>query len=149
MSSSKISPETLLNIQNVLADYCIALDDHNFQLLHQVFTPETVANYGAVTDGNNDIRGVESIIAKVEQVLKNNRTQHALSTQRMTFRDDGSCDVRTYFQAHTFSTVAGGEFSHTTFFGYYQDHLREVEPGQWRILERKVNGHVSTPAELM
>lgn len=143
MSSPKVSSETLLNVKNVLADYCIAIDDQNFQLLHQVFTPDTIANYGTVTEGNNDIRGVDSIIAKVEEVLKDKRTQHALSTQRITLLPDGSCDVRTYFQAHTFGTDANGELSHTTFFGYYDDHLTEVAEGTWRILKRTVSGHVS------
>src|SRR5215469_2897543 len=142
MSNSKVSAETILNIQNTLADYCIAVDDQNYQLLRKVFTPDTVANYGAVTDGNDDIRGVDSFITKVEEALKNKRTQHALSTQRITFRGDGSCDVRTYFQAHTFSDDPETGLRHTTFFGYYDDNLKEVGPQTWRILQRKVNGHV-------
>src|SRR6266480_1244588 len=143
MSNSEVSAETILNIQNTLANYCIALDDQNFQLLRKVFTPDTVANYGAVTGGNDDIRGVDSIITKVEEVLKNLRTQHALSTQRITFREDGSCDVRTYFQAHTFSDNPETGLRHTTFFGYYDDNLKEVGTQTWRILERKVKVHVS------
>jgi len=142
MSNSKISAETILNIQNTIADYCIALDDQNFELLHKVFTPDTVANYAAVTDGNDEIRGVDSFISKVEKVLKNTRTQHALSTQRITFKDDGSCDVRTYFQAHIFTEDPETGVRHTTFFGYYDDNLKEVGTQNWRILKRKVNGHV-------
>jgi|SRR5579871_32236 len=142
MSNSEVSPQTILNIQNTLANYCIALDDQDFQLLHKVFTPDTVANYGAVTSGNDDIHGVDSIITKIEEVLKNKRTQHALSTQRITFRVDGSCDVRTYFQVHTFTDDPETGLKHTTFFGYYDDHLKDVGTQTWCILERKVKAHV-------
>lgn len=142
MSNSEVSAETILNIQNTLANYCIALDDQNFQLLRNVFTPDTVANYGAVTGSNDDIRGVDSIITKVEGALKNKRTQHAISTQRITFREDGSCDVRTYFQAHTIADDPKTGVKYTTFFGYYDDNLKEVGTKTWRILERKVNEHV-------
>jgi hypothetical protein len=144
MSSSNVSAETLLAIQNVIADYCIALDDKDFELLRNVFTADTVADYSAVIGPSQDIHGVDSFIEKVGVVVRGSKTQHSLSTQRISFRDNGSgCDVRTYFQAHTFRTLEGEELSYTTFFGYYQDFLKEVEPKKWRILRREVKAHVS------
>ena len=32
-------------IQNTLSTYCFALDDKDFELLNDVFTPDVVANY--------------------------------------------------------------------------------------------------------
>jgi SnoaL-like domain len=134
--------EKTLTIRNTLADYCIALDDQNFDLLRSVFTNDTTADYSAVTPGSDPLHGVDAIIAKVETVLKDRKTQHALSTQKIEFQSDGSAEVRTYFTANTFTTA--GEYMHFQVFGYYQDRLVDEGDGKWRIMTRTVGTHVST-----
>lgn len=143
MSSQSVTETTLLTIRNTLANYCIALDTKQYDLLNSVFAKDVQCNYAAVTPQNSSIHGVDAFIEKINIVLDGKRTQHGLTTQRLTFEEDGKlCNALTYFTANTFSENDQG-LLHVTVFGYYEDRLKEVEAGQWRIVERKVNTFVS------
>ncbi|KAF2434407.1 hypothetical protein EJ08DRAFT_465726 [Tothia fuscella] len=137
--SPPITEQTILSIRNTLCNYPIALDTKNFALLSSVFSLDVRCNYAAVTPQHPEINGLEDLIKKLKVVLEGKSTQHALSTQRLTFHDDGkTCDALTYFTTNTFSEREDGGLEHVTVFGYYEDKLVEGEEG-WRIVERKLN----------
>jgi hypothetical protein len=143
MSTQHVTEGTIQVIRNTLANYCIALDTKQYSLLNSVFAKDVKCNYAAVTPQHPSIQGVDAFIEKINTVLEGKRTQHGLTTQRLDFGDDERvCNALTYFTANTFSEK-DGQLLHVTVFGYYEDILEEVEVGEWRIVERKVNMFVS------
>jgi len=146
MSPNNVTEATLLSIRNTIANYCIALDTKNFSLLEKVFTPETKADYKAVSPKYPLIEGVGVFLERIAVILKGRITQHGLTTQRLEFEDDATvsggkvCKAITYFTANTFTEgqSENGELDHVTVFGMYDDKLVEIEEGEWRIIERVV-----------
>jgi hypothetical protein len=143
MAPQHVTESTLLTIRNTLANYCIALDTKQYTLLNSVFAKDVKCNYAAVTPQHPSIHGVDAFISKIHTVLEGKSTQHGLTTQRLIFEDNAKvCNALTYFTANTFSQK-DEDLLHVTVFGYYEDRLEEVEAGEWRIVERKVNMFVS------
>jgi ketosteroid isomerase-like protein len=108
----------LLSIRNTISNYSIALDTKDFDLLHSVFTQDLVADYSAVSPKNPTINGLEDFMTRIKTILNGRRTQHALSTQRLTFEEDGGkvvCVALTYFTANTFVTGDDGVLDHVSF----------------------------------
>jgi hypothetical protein len=138
----------LLSIRNTISNYSIALDTKSFDLLHSVFSKDMVADYSAVSPKNPTISGLDDFMERIKRILDGRKTQHALSTQRLTFEEqnDGGgvvCLAMTYFTANTFVTGDEGVLDHVSVYGWYDDRLVEVEEGEWRIVHRKVNTFVS------
>jgi hypothetical protein len=107
----------LLSIRNTISNYSIALDTKNFDLLHSVFSADMVADYSAVSPKNPTIKGLDDFMTRIKTILKGRSTQHALSTQRLTFEEhEGKvvCLAMTYFTANTFVTGEDGVLDHVS-----------------------------------
>jgi len=144
MIPSEIAEATLLNIRNTLALYSVALDTKNYHLLEKVFAADVECDYSAVTPHYPTITGLATFLDRIDKVLKDKKTQHALSTQTLDFEDDGKiCVAMTYFTANTFSEREDGKLEHVSVFGWYDDRLLRGRDGEWRIKKRKVNTFVS------
>jgi len=131
----------LLAIRNTLSNYPIALDTKDFALLHKVFAPSIECDYTAVTPQYPTISGLDTFLDRIQIILKDKTTQHALSTQRLEFEElEGRlvCNAVTYFTANTFTTEEDGGLGHVSVFGMYEDELCLVGDGQWRIFKRTV-----------
>jgi hypothetical protein len=119
--STKFEPtaSTLLTIRNTISNYSIALDTKQFPLLHEVFSADFIADYSAVSPQNPTINGLEDFLTRIKRILEGRQTQHALSTQRLTFEEGESkgkdgviCVAMTYFTANTFVTGQDGVLDH-------------------------------------
>jgi hypothetical protein len=153
-----------LAVKNVLSRYCEALDLKEFELLKSVFTPEVVADYPF----NSDLRGVEAISNAIQnryfsspflaisyrtllmlRSLGPVRTHHSLTTQTITFHQDGKgATAATHFVGVHFGQ-GPHEGKMVSAYGRYLDKLvllpteGDVEgvpgaSGIWRITKRKV-----------
>ncbi|KAF2400998.1 hypothetical protein EJ06DRAFT_556457 [Trichodelitschia bisporula] len=132
--------QRVLAINNLLANYCIGLDTKDLDLLRSVFTSDAELDYSGVTAFKAVLTGADDIINKVAPTIKDRHTQHALSTQRLTFEDDGDvCLALTYFTMNGFIPDDGGGWTHTTVYGYYDDKLDQLSPGEWRISKRTIH----------
>lgn len=144
-----ISTATLLSIKNTISLYCLALDTHDFDLLHKVFSKDVKAEYAAVSPQYPNIEGLDTFLERITSILNGKVTQHALSTQILDFEATGTdswdCNAITYFTANTFFGLGrdGNKLDHVSVFGRYEDQLVEVESGEWRIVKRVVKTFVS------
>jgi hypothetical protein len=148
-SNFKPTESELLSIRNTISNYSIALDTKSFDLLYSVFSKDVVADYSAVSPKNPTINGLDDFMERIKGILDGRGTQHALSTQRLTFEEQKEgkgvvCVALTYFTANTFVTGDDGVLDHVSVYGWYDDRLVEVEEGEWRIVHRKVNTFVSS-----
>ncbi|KAF2810137.1 uncharacterized protein BDZ99DRAFT_305394 [Mytilinidion resinicola] len=144
MAQRLVNPLDYFAIQNVISRYCVALDSKEFERLAEVFTTDVDATYPFP---GGDLKGIEALESKIRARLGKVVTQHALTTQIITFNDDGkSASAETYF--------TGSHFGHGAFegqvitaYGKYMDQLVCCEgaapgmpgaSGLWLIKKREV-----------
>ncbi|KAF2499782.1 hypothetical protein BU16DRAFT_524231 [Lophium mytilinum] len=144
MSRQLVNPRDHFAIQNVIAQYCVALDTKDFERLTEVFTTDVDAVYPFP---GGQMKGVEAVQNKIRARLGTVVTQHALTTQIIRFNDDGkSASAETYF---TGSHFGHGDFEGQaiTAYGKYMDELICCEgeapgmpgaSGLWLIKKREV-----------
>jgi len=123
-------------IQNILARYCIALDDKDFAVLSDVFVADCDAYYPFP---GGHLKGVTAVQNAIQARLKPVTTQHALTTQTITISEDGiTASAVTYFTAVHFGTGVK-EGQSLTAYGKYLDKLvrSETQSEQWRIKQRE------------
>ncbi|KAF3005751.1 hypothetical protein E8E13_006815 [Curvularia kusanoi] len=143
---STINDLDILAVRNIIALSCEALDTKDFALLKKVFVENVSADYPF----NHDLQDVNSIITAVQNRLGPIRTHHNLTTQRITFDDNGkTAHAVTYFQSAHFGQ-GPHEGKLLCAYGKYFDDLElqqgsdgksEGVPGAsgiWRIVKRKV-----------
>ena len=140
--------QDFLGVRNTLNLYAIALDQKNFHLLDQVFTPDAEADFTAV--GVGKFTDTKSINKAISSFLQPVDTQHALTTQTIDFHETAgsqpTASAVTYVSAQHFGR---GEMQNEHFFVYafYEDELAKVD-GQWRITSRRIGVHVSRCDEM-
>jgi hypothetical protein len=121
-----------LAVRNTLSQYCIALDTKNFDLLHDVFTADVIANYPF----NPNLTGVKAVKDAIQNRLGPIKTWHGLTTQRIVFESPSKAEAATYFTgAHFGQGPHEGKVLNA--YGRYEDELVQ-SGGKWLISERKV-----------
>lgn len=118
-----------LQIADVLIRYATALDNRDWALLGECFTPDGVTDYGELGGIN---QGLEAILAVVRSLEGFDTTQHLIGN--ITAELDGDRATSTcYLQAqHVIAGDDGGRFA---IGGTYRDQLIRTEAG-WRIAHR-------------
>lgn len=96
---SALYTDPYIAIRQTLNTYPSAIDSKNFRLLSQVFAPTVVANYGS---GVGTLNGTDEVEAVLEKSLAPVTTQHALSTQVITFSSPKIANSTTYYTASHF-----------------------------------------------
>ncbi|KAF2657345.1 hypothetical protein K491DRAFT_330536 [Lophiostoma macrostomum CBS 122681] len=131
MVSSAVNPLDALAIQNTIARYCEALDTKDWPLLSKVFRPDATGDYPF----NNDLRGVDAISSTIQSRLGPITTQHALTTQTITFQTpahppSNSSPGSVIKTANTITYFTGNHFGQgphqgkvLTAYGKYVDEL--------------------------
>ncbi len=111
--------------------YCWALDEHNWDDLVNVFTPNPTAVL--LTDGT--LEGVDEIIARVRAALEHlDGTQHMVTNHRIAVDSDkATCNC--YLQAQHFRGHPDG--NNFMVAGRYDDRLVRTDEG-WRISHREL-----------
>lgn len=132
-----------LEINEVLARYCHALDRRDWPAFRNVFTEDATLDFSAFGGPKGNVAELEAFLRPVLDSLAG--SQHMTSTVMVDFDDDGA-DVRS--TAIVPMTAADGDGNeHTVFNGlWYEDRLRRT-PAGWRIQSRRqVRGWVFSPA---
>lgn len=119
------------DIVQLTHNYCWALDTGDWQALHDVFTPDVVADLGV--GGQN---GINEVIARVSSALgKLDDSQHIVATHQIRI-DGDSATCRCYLHAqHIKRDTPGGD--HYIVGARYEDRCVRTADG-WRIAERAI-----------
>jgi hypothetical protein len=126
-----LSVDDRVEISDLLARYCIALDTREFALLDEVFVDEVSWDYdlfgsGSGRDALRDI--LRAGLAKLDA------SQHSLSTHLATPTDTG-VSARTYIQGqHVRQKARAGRLF--MIGGWYLDEIVRTSDG-WRIASRR------------
>ncbi|MGI5159149.1 nuclear transport factor 2 family protein [Microbispora sp. CA-102843] len=120
-----------LDIAELLARYCFALDDRDWGLLEQVFTEDAAAEYGLA----GHPRGLPAIVEVVRASLEPlDASQHFVGTSLVEATGAGEAKGRTYLIAqHIRHGTPGGDLY--TIAGTYVDRFVRTRDG-WRIANR-------------
>ena len=126
-----------LEIRQKISLYALAIDQKNFGLLSDVFTPNAVANYPP----NNIITGLPAIQAFLKSQLADIVTQHTISSTVVDFVDKRFPNSTSYLVAYYFGqgNLTGQTLS---FYGRYLDRW-EFKDGGWRSRSRELVFFVS------
>lgn len=130
-----LTVETLLEekrIERVLVRYALALDEHDWAGLDEVFVPEATAWY----QGIGDFSSRDAIRDMISGVLQTcGRTQHLLGNFRIAI-DGNKATAKCYLQAiHVGQGALAAQTM--TVWGEYSDRL-ERRPEGWRIVHREL-----------
>ena len=121
-----------LEIRQKIPLYSLAIDQKNFGLLSDVFTPNAVAKYPP----NSVVQGLPNIQAFLKSQLANFVTQHTISSTVVDFVDKRSPNSTAYLVAYYFGqgNLTGQTLS---FYGRYLDQW-EYREGGWKIRSREL-----------
>lgn len=133
------SPSDHESIRNTIALYCIALDQKDWKLLEETFTPDAKFEY---PEPLGCFQGVSALQEKVASKIDNLLTQHALTTQRITLVSDKSALAVTYVTGSHFGTGVNEHKGFTILASYEDELVKDEFDGiqGWRIISRKVIG---------
>jgi ketosteroid isomerase-like protein len=129
MSIQEISDR--LEIEQLLARYCHAIDRRDWDAYRAVYTPDAVIDDGTAGPGNS----VDDMVAFLSRVLSRvPLTQHSISASVVEIAGD-TAHARTVCQCPAMMDVGGGE-TRLYFMGtWYVDDLVRTDDG-WRIAKR-------------
>jgi 3-phenylpropionate/cinnamic acid dioxygenase small subunit len=128
----RLSADDRWEISDVLARYCVALDDRRLEDLEMSFTPDLEWDYEGFGTGT-DLDSLREMIRTA--LIPITRTQHATSaTQLVTPTSEGAA-VRSYILAQ--HVRPGAPAGHLFMIaGWYFDDLVQTPDG-WRIARRR------------
>ncbi|WP_433496602.1 nuclear transport factor 2 family protein [Sphaerimonospora sp. CA-214678] len=123
-----------LDIADLLARYCVALDGRDWDLLGQVFTEDAAAEYGSA----GSPRGLPAIVEVVRASLEPlDASQHFIGTSLIEATGADEATGRTYLIAqHVKNGTPGGDLF--TIAGTYVDRFVRTRDG-WRIADRHLH----------
>lgn len=119
-------------IRRVLVRYALALDEHDWAALDDVFLADATVGY----QGIGDFHGRAAVVDVVRSALSAcGRTQHMLGNFRIRIDGDeaGAC---CYVQA-VHAGLGAWQGETMTVWGEYRDRLRRT-PSGWRIARREL-----------
>jgi len=118
-------------INDLLVDYCCALDRMDLPRLSALFTDDCVVDYGP-----NDFlqsRGSEALEKSLERMWRWSRTSHHLSNVQIDFCDENEALCRSY----VYAWHEREDGTNATILGQYHDRVVRGDRG-WRIAERRM-----------
>jgi hypothetical protein len=118
------------DIVAVAVRYCFALDTHDWDTLHKVFTPEATTNLGLPRQQV----GIDEIIERISGALSSlDDSQHLVGNHEVVVTED-TATHRCYLQAQHIRAVPDGS-PLFMIAGRYEDELVRTPDG-WRISHR-------------
>ncbi len=129
-----------LEIQDVMAGYCYAVDDRDFDALDRYFTPDAVIDYREMVPFTGNLAETKAFLdASLASVPM---FQHAVSTTQYTL-DGDTAETRSVCFNPMVVPGDDGE-PQTLFFGLWYIHQFRRTPEGWRITglrEKKAFAH--------
>lgn len=130
MSLQEISDR--MEINNLLIDYCTAVDQGNIDEFDQLFTADAYIDYTALGGAKGDLEETKDYLKQVLPLFP--ATQHLIANSRV-FVDGDTATARTMCHNPMRWDSPEGE-THMMFYGlWYVDKLVRTDEG-WRIKER-------------
>lgn len=121
-----------LEINEVLARYCHALDRQDWPAFRALFTPDARLDFAAFGGPVGDVAAIEAHLRPVLESLKG--SEHVSTTVIIDLDGDKASARSAAIVPLTRATADGGE--HTMFNGlFYEDELTRTAQG-WRISVR-------------
>jgi hypothetical protein len=128
-----------LEIGQVLARYCHAVDHGDLERAISVYWPEAVDHHGAHWDGNGQ-EYMRDMITRFADMTGGapgaTGCMHHITTTLIDRIGPDDARVQTYFSAYVPHTVEGAARL-ALILGRYLDHFQR-RAGEWRIIERTV-----------
>ena len=136
-----------LEINNLLIDYCTAIDAHDWAALDRVFTVDAHIDYTALGGIKGNLVEIKAYLAKVLPFFP--ATQHLIANSRVWLDGDTARARTMCHNPMEMPLKAGG--TQVAFYGlWYVDKLARTSAG-WRIRERvEERGYAfNVPAEFL
>lgn len=130
MSLQEISDR--MEINNLLIDYCNAIDSGDFDGLDAVFTPDALIDYSALGGPRGSYPEIKSYLARVLPQFP--ARQHLIANSRIWIEGDAARGRTMCHNPMEMPLGSGG--TQVAFYGlWYLDRLVRT-PAGWRIRER-------------
>lgn len=122
-----------LDVAEVLARYCVALDTRDWDLLEQVFAVDAACDYGSI----GTPQGIPAITAAIRGTIADlDATQHLTGNVLVEIDGDRATASCYLISQHVRRGQVGGE--EYMIGGRYHDELVRTPPG-WRIRTRRLD----------
>ncbi len=134
-----------IEINNLLIDYCSAIDSHDWNALDGIFLPEAFIDYTALGGIKGDFAAIKEYLSRVLPFFPS--TQHLIANSRLWIDGDTARGRTMCHNPMEMPLKAGG--SQVAFYGlWYVDELVRTANG-WRISKRvEEPGYIyNVPAE--
>jgi hypothetical protein len=139
LSAQEVSDR--LEILDLFARYCRAVDERDWDLLWTVFLPSSVIDY-------SDAGGLKAAAPEAIEWLSAAMGSSAFSQHVVTLRDiellEDTATILSYYYNPTGRQDSETDFSVMLVGGYYRDRLKRTDDG-WRISGRRVDKLWQTP----
>ncbi|KAF5550164.1 small subunit of phenylpropionate dioxygenase [Fusarium phyllophilum] len=122
-------------IRNCIAPYCISVDLKDWNTFQKAFLDNAKVDFPGP---GGSVEGVTAITTRVQGMVGNFQTQHALTTQLIEVTGEKTASATTYCTTDVFG-VGEDKGKRVTNLGLYQDKLVKGNfDGQedWKIAER-------------
>lgn len=123
-----------LEIQDLLVDYCYAIDFRDWDALDRIFTPDAVIDYTELGGSKGDLAATKAFLAQAMPMFES--FQHMISTSKVTI-DGDTAEGRTILHNPMVLPARTPEDKpHVFFCGlWYRDTFVRTPEG-WRISGR-------------
>lgn len=118
-----------MEIQDLMVEYCYAVDNRDFDALDRVFTPDAVIDYSEMVGFKGNLSETKAFLAEGLTMLSH--TQHIISTSQIKIEGDRA-------QGRTICTnpMVIAKDGHVMIVGlWYRDEFVRTKDG-WRISSR-------------
>jgi 3-phenylpropionate/cinnamic acid dioxygenase small subunit len=134
MTAGLLSIADRLEIQDLLADYCFSIDDHDWVRFRALFTDGAVLDFSAFGGPRCSAAAMVDYLQGVAATLQS--WQHTVSTLRLSPQGADSVRARTAAQVFLTSKGKDGAAGPLTSVGLWYHDLLVRTPEGWRIAER-------------
>lgn len=121
-----------LEIQDLLARYCFAIDDRDWQALDDVFSPDARIDYRQTGDAAGNLSEIKLWLPVA--LARFPRYQHMIATTKLDLDGDHALGRTILFNPMVHRDEAGEE--RTCFIGLWYRDVFLRTPAGWRITER-------------
>ncbi len=123
-----------LEIQDLLVDYCYAIDFRDWDALDGIFTPDAVIDYTELGGTRGNLAETKAFLAQAMPMFES--FQHMISTSKITIDGDTAEGRTILHNPMALRARAEGDKPHVFFCGlWYRDTFRRTADG-WRIASR-------------
>lgn len=130
LSSQNMSDR--LEIQDLLARYCEAIDSRSFETLDEIFTPDAQIDYTEAGGAKGNLSEIKTYLAKALAAFSG--MQHMIGLPLITLNGDAASARTTLYNPMIMEREGA---PHVFFVGmWYVDELERTEAG-WRISSRR------------